>query len=77
MIEQIRNNKSLKGTYALENTQVKVIGVGDKALKVLVFETSKFTSKPIWKQYWINFDDDHTEPTKKLFKKMLDKSGSA
>lgn len=37
---------------------VKVVGIGDKALKVLVFEASGFTAKPIWKQYWINFETD-------------------
>ena len=58
IIEQIKNNKELKGEYRIENTPVKVVGVGGKALKVLVLEASKFTVKPIWKQYWINFKDD-------------------
>ena len=48
IIEKIRNNKELKGEYKVENTPVKVIGIGGAALKVLVFESSKFTSKPIW-----------------------------
>ena len=71
VIEQIKNNKELKGEYKVENTPIKVIGVGGKALKVLVLEPSKFTSKPIWKQYWINFNDTPTEYTKKLYKEML------
>ena len=71
VIEQIKNNKELKGTYKIENTPIKVIGIGGKALKVLVLEPSKFTSKPIWKQYWINFNDETTEYTKKLYNEML------
>ena len=71
VIEKIRNNKELKGEYKVENTPVKVIGIGGKALKVLVFEPSKFTNTPIWKQYWINFSDTPTEYTKKLYNEML------
>ena len=72
VIEQIRNNKQLKGEYKIENTPVKVIGVGGAALKVLVFESSKFTSKPIWKQHLINFkDDSEKEFTRKLYNEML------
>ncbi len=72
VIEQIRNNKQLKGEYKVENTPVKVIGVGGKALNVLVLEASKFTVKPIWKQHWINFkDDSEKEFTRKLYNEML------
>ena len=71
VIEKIRNNKELKGEYKVENTPVKIVGIGNKALKVLVFEPSKFTSKPVWKQYWINFSDTPTEYTKKLYNEML------
>ena len=72
IIEKIRNHKELKGEYKVENTPVKVIGIGGKALKVLVFESSKFTSKPIWKQHWINFkDDSEKEFTRKLYHEML------
>lgn len=72
VIEQIRNNKQLKGEYKIENTPVKVIGVGGTALKVLVFEASKFTAKPIWKQHWINFkNDSEKEFTRKLYNEML------
>lgn len=72
-IEQIKNNKSLKGEYKVENTPVKVVGVGGKALKVLVFEASKFTKTPIWKQFWINFETDDTDFTRKLYQEMLKK----
>ena len=72
VIEKIRNHKELRGEYKVENTPVKVIGIGEKALKVLVFESSKFTSKPIWKQHWINFkDDSEKEFTRKLYREML------
>ena len=72
IVEKIRNNKELKGEYKVENTPVKVIGIGGAALKVLVFESSKFTSKPIWKQHWINFrDDSDKEFTRKLYHEML------
>ena len=73
IVEKIRNNKELKGEYKVENTPVKVIGIGGAALKVLVFESSKFTSKPIWKQHWINFkDDSEKEFTRKLIMRCLD-----
>ena len=72
-IEQIKNNKQLKGEYKVENTPIKVIGVGAKALKVLVFEASRFTFKPVWKQHWINFETDDTDFTRKLYKEMLKK----
>jgi len=39
-------------------TPVKVIGIGQKALKVLIFEASRFTAVPVWKQHWINFEKD-------------------
>lgn len=72
IVEKIRNNKELKGEYKVENTPVKVIGIGGTALKVLVLESSKFTSKPIWKQYWINFkNDSEKEFTRKLYHEML------
>ena len=37
---------------------VKVVGMGDKALKVLILEASKFHSKPVWKQSWVNYETD-------------------
>lgn len=72
IIEQIKNNKELKGNYKVENIPIKVIGVGEKALKILVLEASKFTVKPVWKQQWINFrDDSEKEFTQKLYNEML------
>lgn len=72
VIEKIKNNKELKGEYKVENTPVKVIGVGPNALKVLVLEASRFTVKPIWKQHWINYKTDSEKPfTKKLYDEML------
>ena len=72
VIEQIRNNKNLKGEYKVNNTVVKVIGVGGKALNVLVLEPSRFTSTPVWKQHWINFQkDSNMEFTRKLYDEML------
>lgn len=72
VIEQIKNNKELKGNYKVENIPIKVIGVGEKALKILVLEASKFTVKPVWKQQWINFKDDSGEEfTRKLYNEML------
>ena len=72
IVEKIRNNKQLKGEYKVESTPVKVIGIGGAALKVLVFEASRFTTKPIWKQHWINFkDDSEKEFTRKLYHEML------
>lgn len=74
IISKIQGNKSLKGEYKIENTPVKVVGVGNKALKVLIFEASKFTSTPVWKQYWIRFKEDSSkELTKKLYQEMLKK----
>ena len=72
-IEKIKGNKALKGDYKVGEalTPVKVVGVGDKALKVLVYEASKFTSNPVWKQYWIRFKEDDTEFTRLLYKEML------
>lgn len=54
--KNILKNKEFKVDDVL--VPVKVVGIGDKALKVLIFEASKFTSTPIWKQYWINFEKD-------------------
>lgn len=72
VIKQIKNNKQLKGEYKVENTPVKVTGVGPEALKILVLEPSRFTVKPVWKQQWINFKDDSGEEfTRKLYNEML------
>ena len=72
IIEKIRGNKKLKGDYKINNTPVKVIGIGNKALKILVLEPSRFTSKPVWKQQWINFSKDSSEElTQKLYNEML------
>ena len=72
IISKIQNNKSLKGEYKVNNTIVKVIGVGGKALNVLVLEPSRFTSSPVWKQHWINFQKDSGEEfTRKLYDEML------
>ena len=35
IIEKIRNNKTLKGEYKVENTPVKVIGIGGTALDIV------------------------------------------
>ena len=53
----LKNKGNLKGEYKIDNTKIKVIGIGPKALKVLVFEPSKFVKKPCWKQQWFNYDD--------------------
>lgn len=60
-IALVKEHKNeLKTEYKVDEARVpvKVIGIGDKALKVLVFEASTFTKNPVWKQYWINFEKD-------------------
>lgn len=54
------HKNSLKGEYKVDEAlvPVKVVGIGPKALKVLVFEASSFTAKPVWKQHWINYKED-------------------
>ena len=60
-IALVKEHKNeLKTEYKVDEARVpvKVIGIGDKALKVRVFESSTFTKNPVWKQYWINFEND-------------------
>ena len=61
-IALVKENKSMLKNKEFKIDEVlvpvKVIGIGDKALKVLIFEASKFTSAPVWKQYWVNFEKD-------------------
>jgi hypothetical protein len=54
-------------------TPVKIIGIGNKALKVLIFEASRFTAVPVWKQHWINFEKDvpQSEMAQKLIEEMV------
>lgn len=73
-IETIINNKKARGEYRVDNTPVKVIGVGPEALKILVLESSKFTATPVWKQQWINFRKDCEEKsTQDLFDLIIEK----
>jgi hypothetical protein len=69
------HKKELKKEYKVGSTgtPVKVVGIGEKALKVLVFEASKFTAVPVWKQYWINFEKDvpKSEMAQKLINEMV------
>lgn len=58
------HKKDLKGQeFKVDEARVpvKVVGMGDKALKVLVLEGSKFHAKPVWKQSWINYTADIIE----------------
>lgn len=63
-IALVKEHKELKGEYKVDEARVpvKVVGIGPKALKVLVFETSKFTCKPVWKQYWLRYKEDAEAP---------------
>lgn len=70
-IELVKAHSSeLKKEYKVENTPVKVIGVGPKALNVLVLEASRFCCTPVWKQHWINYKKD--VPEKEYAKKLID-----
>lgn len=63
----------VKKEYTIDNTKVKVIGVGFKSIKVLALEPSKFTKFPCWKQHWIKFATDlEKESSKLLLKAMID-----
>ena len=69
------HKNSLKKEYKVGETltPVKVIGIGDKALSVLVFEASRFTSTPTWKQHFINYKKDipKMEYAQLLLKEMI------
>lgn len=70
-IELIKNNKEFcKQEFVVDNTTVKVIGIGPKALKVLVQEPSKFVNTPIWNQTWFKYND-LTDIGKKLVNEMV------
>lgn len=64
-IALVKEHKTdLKNEYKVDEARVpvKVVGIGPKALKVLVFEASKFTCKPVWKQYWLRYKEDAEAP---------------
>lgn len=53
----IANKETCKGEYKINNTIIKVIGIGPKSLKVLVQEPSKFVKTPVWNQTWFKYND--------------------
>lgn len=60
LIKENKEQLKLKKEFKVDKTRtpVKVIGIGDKALNILVFEASKFTKVPTWKQHWVSFEKD-------------------
>lgn len=72
-ISLVKDHKDeLKKEFKVGSTRtpVKVIGIGQQALKVLVFEASRFTAVPVWKQHWINFDKD--VPKSEMAQELID-----
>ena len=69
------HKNSLKKEYKVGSTgtPVKVIGIGDKALSILVFEASRFTATPTWKQHFVNYEKDipKMEYAQLLLKEMI------
>lgn len=55
-------------------TPVKVVGIGPQALKVLVYEASRFTKAPVWKDQFINYKDDMEKEYSQLLLKEMVKS---
>ena len=72
-ISLVKENKAqAKGEYKVGKTltPVKVVGVGPKALKILVFEASRFTKKPCWKDQFVNYKEDI--PSQEMAQLLLD-----
>lgn len=70
-IELIKDNKEFcKQEFKVDNTIIKVIGIGPKALKVLVQEPSRFVTKPIWNQTWFKYNE-LTDDGKRLIDEMV------
>ena len=76
LVNRSENKKKLKKLYKIGEglTQVKVIGIGPKAIKILVYEASRFTVGPVWKQHWVKYhkDIEEKEYAQLLFKAMVD-----
>lgn len=72
-IALVKEHKTeVKGEYKVgpTRTPVKVVGVGPKALKILVFEASRFTKKPCWKDQFVNYAEDI--PSQEMAQLLLD-----